>query len=70
MKIMASRTAIPMVTALKVPSPLMWLSVLGRLKTKHMIAEMALKTTVHCEPFVNVLRSLAPTMQCRAEAWE
>ena len=77
-KMMANKTAMPIVIALNVPSPLSWLSVRGRLTTKQSRAAIALPSIriellldncthlnpiVHNAEFDNVLRSFAPTRQ-------
>jgi hypothetical protein len=65
-KTIASNTASPIVTALNVPRPLSWSSVLGRLKKKQMAALTALNAIVHAAEFERVLSNLAPTRQCNA----
>ena len=62
----ASRTAIPMVTALNVPSPESWLRGRGSAKRKQTMVEMALNVTVQVAELVSVLSSFAPTRQWSA----
>lgn len=63
-KTIASSTAMPIVAALKTPSPLSWLSGRGKLTKKQMTAVTTLHTTVHAAlPFVSVFSSFAPTRQ-------
>jgi hypothetical protein len=56
----------PIVIALKVPNPLSWLRVRGRLKRKQRMAEIALNPMVHQAELVKVFNSFAPTKQCSA----
>jgi hypothetical protein len=62
-KMMARRTAMPIVTAEKVPRCESELRVRGREMKKHRMALIALKATVHAADPDRVLRSLAPTRQ-------
>lgn len=62
----ASRTANPIVTALKVAMCDSWLRVRGKEIKNMMMADTALKVIVHSALFESVLSSSALTMQCKA----
>ena len=69
-KMIARRTAIPMVTALNVPSPESCESGRGSETRKQTQAEIALKATVHTAEFVSVFSTFAPTRQWSPVGWE
>lgn len=63
---MESNTAIPMVTALKMPRELSCESVRGNETKKQTMAVIALKVIVHVALFDRVLSNFAPTRQWSA----